>query len=176
VDNPRWKNRTPGNYLPHVTRDVESYIAGLRPAQARVVRELGRLILEAAPDAALSIKSSQPVWEMSGPVCSARAFERYTNVNFWRSAELAEHGDPDQLLQGEGGKMRHIRIASVDDIRPAALIQLVRSAADLNRRFGDPTKATDSQTGRYSSGGGQPPTQARRTDHPPESDSLQASS
>ena len=130
-----------------MTRDVDSYIAGLRPAQALVVRELRRLIREAAPDAALFIKWAQPVWEINGPVCSAKVFERYTNVNFWRSAELAEHGDPDQLLQGEGGKMRHIRIASVDDIRPAALTHLVRCAADLNRRFGDPTKAGIAHTG-----------------------------
>jgi hypothetical protein len=104
----------------------------------------------------LVIKWAQPVWELNGPVCSAKAFERHTNANFWRGAELAEHADPDQLLLGEGGKMRHIRIASADDIRLAALIQLVRSAADLNRRFGDPTKATAPQTGRPSSGGTQP--------------------
>jgi hypothetical protein len=130
-----------------VTRDVESYVAGLRPDQAMVVRELRRLIRDAAPDAALVIKWAQPVWEINGPVCSAKAFERYTNVNFWRGAELAEHADPDHLLQGEGGKMRHVRIASLDDIRPAALTHLVRCAADLNRRFGDPTKAGGAQTG-----------------------------
>jgi hypothetical protein len=123
-----------------MTRDVDSYIAGVQPDQAIVLRELRRLILEGVPDATLSIKWAQPVWEVNGPVCSAKSFNGYTNVNFWRGAELAEYADPGQLLQGEGGKMRHIRIASVDDIRPAALQRLVHSAAELNRRFGDPTK------------------------------------
>lgn len=36
--------------------------------------------------------------EVNGPVCSVKAFETYTNVNFWRGAEHAERTDPDQLL------------------------------------------------------------------------------
>jgi hypothetical protein len=38
-------------------------------------------------------------------------------------------------LLGEGGKMRHLRLVSVDDIRPTALLRLVQVAADLKPSF-----------------------------------------
>ncbi len=73
-------------------------------------------------------------------MCSVKAFRNYTNVNFWRGAELAERADPDHMLQGGGGKMRHIRRVGVDDIRAEALRRLVQVATGLNKRFGDPTR------------------------------------
>lgn len=123
-----------------MTRTVESYVAGLQSEQATVVEALCALIRQAAPEARESIKWAQPVWEVNGPVCSVKAFKNYTNVNFWRGAELAERADPDRLLRGDGGKMRHMQVASVAEIRGEPLRTLVRSAVELNRRFGDPTR------------------------------------
>jgi hypothetical protein len=119
---------------------VEEYIAALPPAQAELVRVVRELVRQAAPDARESIKWAQPVWEVQGPVCSVKAFRQACNVNFWRGAELAERADPDRLLLGQGGKMRHLRLAGLDDVRPAALQRLVQAAVELNRRFGDPTR------------------------------------
>jgi hypothetical protein len=119
---------------------VEEYIAALQPVQAEVARAVRELVRQAAPDARESIKWAQPVWEVHGPVCSIKAFRHACNVNFWRGAELVERADPERLLLGEGGKMRHLRLASLDDLRPAALQRLVQTAVELNRRFGDPTR------------------------------------
>jgi hypothetical protein len=121
-------------------RSVEEYVANLPPAQAAVVRELCDVIRDAAADARESVKWAQPVWEVNGPVCSVKAFRNYTNVNFWRGAELAVRGDPGGLLLGEGSQMRHIRVATVDEIRLELLRSLVSDAVELNRRFGDPTR------------------------------------
>jgi hypothetical protein len=123
-----------------MTRSVEDYVANLQPAQAAVVRALCKTIRRAAPEARESIKWAQPVWEVNGPVCSVKAFKSYTNVNFWRGAELAECGDPEGLLLGEGSQMRHVRVANVDEIRAESLRSLVMAAVDLNRMFGDPTR------------------------------------
>ena len=121
-------------------KSVDEYIAGLDSTQAAVVASVRALVFQAAPDAVESVKWAQPVWEVNGPVCSAKAFKNYTNVNFWRGAELAERADSERLLLGQGGKMRHLRIASPDEVRAEALVRLVTTAADLNRRFGDPTR------------------------------------
>jgi hypothetical protein len=123
-----------------MTRSVEDYIANLHAGQAAVVRALCEVIRRAAPEARESIKWAQPVWEVNGPVCSVKAFKSYTNVNFWRGAELAERGDPEGLLLGEGSQMRHLRVATVDEIRAESLRGLVMNAVDLNRMFGDPTR------------------------------------
>jgi hypothetical protein len=103
---------------------------------------LCEFIRHAAPEAHESIKWAQPVWEVNGPVCSVKAFKNYANVNFWRGAELARLGDSDRLLLGEGGQMRHLRVASVADIREDALRSLVRTAVEWNKRFGNPTRGT----------------------------------
>jgi hypothetical protein len=123
-----------------MTRSVEDYIANLQPAQTAVVRALCEVIRRAAPEARESIKWAQPVWEVNGPVCSIEAFKSYTNVNFWRGAELAERGDPEELLLGEGSQMRHVRVATVEQIQAESLRSLVMAAVDLNRTFGDPTR------------------------------------
>ena len=120
-------------------RRVEEYLANLHPTQVAVVAALFEVIRQAAPDASESIKWAQPVWEVNGPVCSLKAFKNYTNVNFWRGAELAERSDPDHLLLGEGDQMRHIRVATVGEIRGESLKRLVRAAIELNQRFGNPT-------------------------------------
>ena len=124
-------------------RSVDDYLRSVHPLQEPVAAALCDVIRQAAPDASESIKWAQPVWEVNGPVCSVKAFKSYTDVNFWRGAELAERTDPQRLLLGEGGQMRHIRVATVDEIRAESLRLLVRSAIELNRRFGNPTRARD---------------------------------
>jgi hypothetical protein len=123
-----------------MTRSVEEYVAKLPGAQAAVVRVLRDVIRDAAAEARESVKWAQPVWEVNGPVCSVKAFRNYTNVNFWRGAELAVRADPGGLLLGNGSQMRHMRVATVEEIRADLLRNLVSDAVELNRRFGDPTR------------------------------------
>ena len=119
-------------------KTVDGYVNGLEGWQAEVVSMLRQLILDAAPDAAESIKWSQPVYEDNGPFCYIKAFKNHVNFGFWRGAELP---DPEGILEGSGSKMRHVKISGTDDIRKKAFQDLVRSAVQLNRSLGDPTKA-----------------------------------
>jgi hypothetical protein len=122
-----------------LTASVEEYVARLQAAQAAVVRVLCDVIRGVAPAAH---EWAQPVWVVNGPVCSVKAFKNYTNINFWRGAEFAECRDSDHLLRVEGGQMRHIRVPTVDEIRAEPIQNLVRSAIELNERFGNPTLGT----------------------------------
>ncbi|HLZ26547.1 MAG TPA: DUF1801 domain-containing protein [Chloroflexota bacterium] len=133
-------HRLETSFLTTQMSTVDDYLVSLHPSQAPVVRALCEVIRRAAPDARESIKWAQPVWEVNGPACSVKAFKNYTNVNFWRGAELAKRADRDRSLLGEGGRMRHIRVESIDDVREEALQHLVRAAVELNQRFGNPTR------------------------------------
>ena len=62
-------------------KSVDEYLDGLQPAQAAVVASVRAIVRQAAPDAVESVKWAQPVWEVNGPVCSAKAFKSYINVN-----------------------------------------------------------------------------------------------
>jgi hypothetical protein len=73
----------------------EEFGSYLQRAQAAVVRALCNAFRGAAPEARESIKWAQPVWEVNARVCSVKALNSYTNVNFWRGAELAERADSE---------------------------------------------------------------------------------
>ena len=96
------------------------------------------IVKEAVPESDEGIKWGQPVFEHGGPMCYIKAYKSHVNFGFWRGAHLA---DPDALLSGTGDKMRHIRLADVHEIRPVLFAQLVKDAAALNCRFGNPTKS-----------------------------------
>lgn len=118
-------------------KTVEGYVAEVGGWQADVIRDLGRLVDEAAPGASSSIKWGQPVWESNGPFAYVKAFPASVNFGFWRGAQLS---DPESLLQGDGDRMKHIKIRSGDDLRPDVYRAFVRQAVELNAKLGNPTK------------------------------------
>jgi hypothetical protein len=49
----------------------------------------------------------------------------HVNLGFYRGARLA---DPEGLLCGDGKQMRHIKVASVADLKPVVFRRLIRAA------------------------------------------------
>ena len=61
------------------------------------------------------------------------AFKAHVNVGFFRGAEIA---DPENLLEGTGKFMRHVKLKPGCDVDPTALTKLIKSAyADMKRRL-----------------------------------------
>lgn len=118
-------------------KTVDGYIAGLEGWKADVVSRVRRIVLDAAPEAKESIKWAQPVYEINGPFCYVKAFKDSVNFGFWRGVDL---NDPEGVLQGSGAKMRHIKLASIDDVDEELFAEFVRQAVQLNLTKGDPTK------------------------------------
>jgi hypothetical protein len=112
-------------------------MAGLAGPLADVAARLRHLVLGAAPSATESIKWGQPVYEDNGPFCYFKANTGHITFGFWRGTDL---DDPDELLQGEGDRMKHLALRSVDDIDDEAIGRWVRQAVDLNWRLGSPTR------------------------------------
>ena len=118
-------------------KTVDGYIAGLEGWKGDVVSGVRRIILSTAPKAKESIKWSQPVYESNGPFAYFKSFQNAVNFGFWRGVDL---NDPMGLLQGSGGKMRHVKLTSLDDVDENAFVDFVRQAIELNKVRGDPTK------------------------------------
>ncbi len=118
-------------------KTVDGYVASLEGWQAEVVSELRRIVREAAPRATESIKWAQPVYEDNGPFCWIKAHTGHVNIGFWRGAQLT---DPKGLLEGDGDRMRHVKIANPKDINRTALKAFVREAVKLNWTLGNPTR------------------------------------
>jgi hypothetical protein len=119
-------------------KSVDSYISGLDGWQSEVVISLRKIILAAAPDVKEAWKWSEPVYEANGPVCAMKAFKDHVTLTFWRGADIP---DPQGLLEGDGAKMRHVKLSSPKDVNRKALEQMVKTGVRLNHEKGDPTKA-----------------------------------
>lgn len=120
-------------------KTVDEYIADLDGWQAEVVATVRDLVKAAAPDAAEAIKWAQPVFDYHGPFAYIRAFKNHVNFGFWRGAAL---DDPLGLLQGDGEKMRHIKLTGPAEINPEVIKQFLQQAIHLNKTLGDPTKGS----------------------------------
>jgi hypothetical protein len=116
---------------------VDAYIAKLPATQAKLARELRVLVTGSGSGITETVKWGQPVFECCGPFAYFRGSGRHLTFGFWRGAELRDaHG----LLEGTGGKMRHVKLPHDAPLPVAALHLLVRQAVVLNRSERDPTR------------------------------------
>ena len=118
-------------------RSIEEYAEGLGDWRGDVVGAIDRLVRNAAPKANASLKWAQPVYEQGGPFAYVKAFGSSVNFGFWRGTDLS---DPDGRLEGTGDRMRHVKLASAEDVDEKRLTAWVKEAVTLNAEKGDPTK------------------------------------
>ena len=107
--------------------------------QRAIIAALRETVKTTVPDAIESIKWGQPVFELNGPIVFIRSARAHVTFGFWRGAELEAQGFIG--LEGDGDRMRHLKIASLDEIDHDTIGRLVDAAAELNRVHGDPTRA-----------------------------------
>jgi hypothetical protein len=118
-------------------KSVDEYVGGLSGWQRDAAAALRRIAREAAPGARESIKWGQPVYEQNGPVAWMKAHKTSVNFGFWRGAELA---DPAGLLEGEGDRMRHVKVREGAMVPAEELRRMIGEAVRLNEEKGDPTR------------------------------------
>ena len=117
-------------------KTVDEYIAAFDDWRTDAMKRLREVVREGAPHSAVGIKWAQPVWEWNGPMIWMKAYPKHVDIGFWRGTEME---DPKKVLTGDGERMRHIKITSVDDIPADALRELVKQAVQLNTAKGNPT-------------------------------------
>ena len=109
---------------------VDDFISRASPTIRPVLRDLRDLVCRELPEAAEEIKWGRPVYSLNHIVCYLAAAEDHANLGFYRGIELQ---DPKGLLQGEGKKLRHIKVYNTDDIRRRWYGTLIRQAAKLDQ-------------------------------------------
>jgi hypothetical protein len=117
-------------------KTVDEYIAAFDDWRTDAMKRLREVVKEGAPHSAVGIKWAQPVWEWNGPMIWMKAYPKHVDIGFWRGTEME---DPKKVLTGDGERMRHVKITSVDEIPADALRELVKQAVKLNTAKGNPT-------------------------------------
>ena len=131
---------TPAEKHPHLDmpspEQLRALIESIRPALADVYLEVHQLVLDVLPDVRYEIDRTD-----AGIGYGARQF----GYNGWGMGALAAHrawvslvffqgtklDDPQELLEGTGASVRHVKIRSLDELgaRRAALRGLLHAAA-----------------------------------------------
>jgi hypothetical protein len=104
------------------------------PPISDLVLALREIILEQAPDASETIYQvyTVAIWfgfsgKMKDMFCYITAHAKHVNLGFPRGATLP---DPNRVLEGEGKTMRHIKIASENDLNRAWVRRYIQAAIE----------------------------------------------
>jgi hypothetical protein len=117
---------------------VDDYIKNQDEWKGNTISKLRQILKKSAPNVKELIKWSQPVFEDdNGPFCFMKAHKNHVNIGFWRGAVLK---DPYNILEGEGTKMRHVKIFQDTKINEEALTSFIKQALKLNEELGDPSR------------------------------------
>ena len=118
-------------------KTIASYASALGDWRAGTVHALDELVRATAPKATGAIKWGQLVYDLGGPMIFIKAASKHVTFGFWRGIEL---DDPNDLLEGEGDRMRHVKIREDDVPSMTQLRRWIKQAAALNAAEGDPTR------------------------------------
>lgn len=109
---------------------VDAFINRASPTVRPVLKDLRKLVRRELPEAKEEIKWGRPVYSMKHIVCYLAADGDHANLGFYRGIELR---DPRGLLEGEGKKLRHIKVYDRTEIRRRWYGTLIRQAARLDK-------------------------------------------
>ena len=114
---------------------ITNQIAVLTDWRGKMLAQLRKLILEAAPDITEEWKWDTAVWSHKELVCSAGVFKDHVKLNFFKGASLK---DPQGLFNAglDAKATRAIDFSEGDDIDASAVKELVRAAVAHNMSSG----------------------------------------
>ena len=115
-------------------RKLVGFLEPYGPHISDLALALRKMILEEAPDASESIYRvyTVAIWfgfsgKMKDMFCYITTNARHVNLGFPGGASLP---DPNGVLQGEGKKMRHIKLATLSDLSLPFIRRYIRTAME----------------------------------------------
>jgi hypothetical protein len=94
--------------------------------------QLRALVKKTLPEAKEGINPWHvPIFESNGPICYYMAGKNHITLGFIRGTSLP---DPENLLEGTGKNLRHVKIKSAADLKQKGMRELLKSAAALNAK------------------------------------------
>ena len=117
--------------MAHTDARIDAYIAKSAPYARPILERLRRAIHKGCPEVVETVKWNNPSFEHEGLLCGIAAFKSYCTFGLWK----------DELVRARAGASAAPildalgNVASIEDLPPdAAIVKLVRLAADLNER------------------------------------------
>lgn len=112
---------------------INEYIYNLPENIQEITTALRKVILDASAEFTEELKWSMPNYSSNGLVCYLQASKKHVNLGFHKGIKL-EKDDSENLLQGSGKALRHVRIKKMEDIKPDEFTILIKKAIQLNAK------------------------------------------
>jgi hypothetical protein len=113
---------------PNENEKVNRFIKELPENIQEITTNLRNIILETSEDFTEEIKWGTPSYGIQKNICYLQPSKNHVNLGFYFGASLI---DENNLLEGTGKQMRHIRIKKLDEIQPEKFRALIRAAIEL---------------------------------------------
>lgn len=124
----------------NASAQIATHIKELADWRGKMLAQIRKVILDAAPSLVEEWKWNTPVWSHSGNVVAAGALENHVKVNFFKGASLS---DLKGLFNAglEAKASRAIDIYEGHALNKVALKDLIRAAVALNDAKPNPSTA-----------------------------------
>jgi hypothetical protein len=98
-----------------MNQQITDYINSAPAPHSEIMIKIRELIREAVPGTAEEFKWGQPVFRKNKDFCYIKKTKNHVNLGFMNFQVL---DDPDNLLEGTGKQMRHVKLKTTGDIKP----------------------------------------------------------
>ena len=126
--NPSNKNNKGCIEIKPKSEKVDQFIEALPNDIKEITTILRNLIFETSDKFTEEIKWSKPSYGINRNICYLQPSKNHVNLGFYFGASLI---DKDNLLEGTGKQMRHIRIKKLDEIQPEKIKALIQEAIEF---------------------------------------------
>lgn len=96
-------------------KKVTEYIHDAPEEQIVILEQLRKLLHETVDNVSEQIKWGFPVFALTKDFAYLRFAKKHVTLGFYNIDKIK---DPDNLLEGEGNTLKHIKIKRVNDIKP----------------------------------------------------------
>ena len=113
-------------------KPVDGFIKKRPAEQQKILTELKKLILAAAPDCEAQLKWGMPHYTINGKYYAATSAHK-AHVNLILFGAATGFDDPDGLLEGSGKMGRHLKVTTAKDLPKAKVKKWLATAAKASR-------------------------------------------
>jgi hypothetical protein len=112
--------------------EIEKFFVELPAEKREIAMKLRDVFLSADKKITETIKWNQLTFVYKGNLAFIYSYPKsdYVNLGFMKALQLT---DPKQLFEGSGKSMRHVKIYSLKDIKPAQIKAWAKEAMELNQ-------------------------------------------
>jgi hypothetical protein len=102
---------------------VTDYISDASAEQSAILEELRKLIHDTVSNVSEEIKWKMPVFNNGKDFAYLRFSKKHITLGFYNIDKIQ---DPDNLLEGEGNTLKHIKIRNSDEINSKLISQWLK--------------------------------------------------